>query len=145
MIDEITSFEPSLAQAISTLLGQLTAQPRPFGDDDLRRIIADPASHLFVVRAESKVVAMLTLGCYFSPTGRKAWIEDVVVDEAFRSRGLGRKMVEYAIRYCKTKLAPCTLMLTSNPGRIAANELYRSSGFEQKITNVYKLNCPDNE
>ena len=114
-------------------------------EEELQRIVADPASHLFVARINEKVVAMLTLGDYHSPTGRKAWVEDVVVDEAFRGRGLGREMVEFAIQYCKTHLAPCTLMLTSNPTRVAANELYRSSGFEQKITNVYKLNCPDNE
>ena len=145
MIDEITSFEPSLAPSINKLLRQLTELSRPFSDDDLRRIVADPASHLFVVRAESEVVAMLTLCCYSSPTSRKAWIEDVVVDNSFRGRGLGRELVEYAKRYCQTQLTPCTLMLTSNPTRVVANELYRSSGFEQKITNVYRLNCPDNE
>ena len=145
MIEEITSADHATATAISTLLGQLTSHPCPFGEGELQRIIADPASHLFVARIEERVAAMLTLGSYLSPTGCKAWIEDVVVDEAFRGRGLGRELVEFAIQYCKTHLALCTLMLTSNPTRVAANELYRSSGFEQKITNVYKLNCPDNE
>ena len=145
MIEEITSADRSTAEAISALLGQLTTHPCPFGEREVQRIIADLASHLFVARIEGKVVAMLTLGSYLSPTGRKAWIEDVVVDEVFRGQGLGRKLVEFAIQYSKTHLAPCTLMLTSNPARVAANELYRSSGFEQKITNVYKLNCPDNE
>ena len=145
MIEEITSADHPTVEAISALLSQLTSHPCTFGEEELQRIVADPASHLFVARIDEKVVAMLTLGGYSSPTGRKAWIEDVVVDEAFRGRGLGREMVEFAIQYCKTHIAPCTLMLTSNPMRIAANELYRSSGFEQKITNVYKLNCPDNE
>ena len=81
---------------------------------------------------------MLTLGTYLSPTGRKAWIEDVVVDSAYRGKGYGKMLVEHAIEYART-LSPCTLMLTSNPARIAANELYRASGFEQKITNVYKM------
>ena len=145
MIEEITSADHTTVEAITTLLGQLTSHPCAFGKEELQRIVTDPASHLFVARIDEKVVAMLTLGDYHSPTGRKAWIEDVVVDEAFRGRGLGREMVEFAIQYCKTHLVPCTLMLTSNPTRVAANELDRSSGFEQKITNVYKLNSPDNE
>jgi ribosomal protein S18 acetylase RimI-like enzyme len=61
------------------------------------------------------------------------------VSNEYRGRGLGRKIVEYAIEYCKKHYAPCTLMLTSNPKRVAANELYRSSGFEPKQTNVYKM------
>ena len=85
---------------------------------------------------------MLTLGTYLSPTSRKVWVEDVVVDSAFRSRGYGRALIDHAIDYCELHLAPCTLMLTSNPTRKEANALYRKSGFEQKITNVYKLNCP---
>ena len=81
---------------------------------------------------------MLTVGNYFSPTGRKAWIEDVVVDSSMRGKGYGAMLVNHAIDYVRT-LTPCTLMLTSNPSRIAANELYRTRGFEPKHTNVYKM------
>ena len=82
---------------------------------------------------------MLTVGVYLSPTGSKAWIEDVVVDDMFRGRGLGRKLVTHAIDYCKSQNIN-TLMLTSNPKRVAANALYQSLGFERKETNVYKMN-----
>ena len=81
---------------------------------------------------------MLTLGKYYSPTGCKAWIEDVVVDNAYRGQGLGRMLVEEAIEQARGWGAE-TLMLTSNPKRIAANALYRSLGFEPKETNVYRM------
>ena len=81
---------------------------------------------------------MLTLGEYLAPTGRKMWIEDVVVDVAARGNSFGRAMVEYAVGYARG-LGDGALMLTSRPSRIAANALYRSSGFEQKETNVYKM------
>ena len=145
MIEQVTHYDEQLIAPIHSLLSQLTRQPIIFGEEELRALIANNASHLFIMREQEEVVGMLTLGIYLSPTGRKAWIEDVVVDNSFRGRGLGRELVEYAKRYCQTQLAPCTLMLTSNPTRVVANELYRSSGFEQKITNVYRLNCPDNE
>lgn len=136
-ITRITSCDTSIAKSISHLLGQLTSAPLSFGEGELRAIINDPASALFALREEDVIVGMLTVGGYFSPTGRKLWIEDVVVDARHRGKGYGRMLIEYAMEYART-LAPCTLMLTSNPARIAANELYRASGFEQKITNVYK-------
>ena len=136
-IIRLTSADAATAEDISRLLKQLTSTPIDFTESFLERIIAE-GNAIFVLREEGEVVGMLTVGSYSSPTGRKAWIEDVVVDSAHRGKGYGRVLVEHAIGYVRT-LSPCTLMLTSNPSRIAANELYRNSGFEQKITNVYKM------
>ena len=137
-IERITSADSSTAEAISLLLKQLSSQEFTFTERELSVLINDPSSTLFLLYAEGKIAGMLTLGTYLSPTGRKAWIEDVVVDSIYRGKGYGKMLVEHAIEYART-LSPCTLMLTSNPTRIAANELYRASGFEQKITNVYKM------
>lgn len=137
-IERITSADGSTAEAISLLLKQLSSQEFIFTERELAALINDSSSSLFLLYTEDKIAGMLTLGTYLSPTGRKAWIEDVVVDSAYRGKGYGKMLVEHAIEYART-LSPCTLMLTSNPARIAANELYRASGFEQKITNVYKM------
>ena len=137
-VARLTSADSETAAAISLLLKQLSTQEFTFSERELDTMINNPATAIFVLRCEGEVVGMLTVGNYFSPTGRKAWIEDVVVDISMRGRGYGAMLVNYAIEYVRT-LKPCTLMLTSNPSRIAANELYRSSGFEQKITNVYKM------
>ena len=137
-IERITSADSSTAEAISLLLKQLSSQEFSFSERELAALINDSSSSLFLLYTEDKIAGMLTLGTYLSPTGRKAWIEDVVVDSAYRGKGYGKMLVEHAIEYART-LSPCTLMLTSNPARIAANELYRASGFEQKITNVYKM------
>lgn len=133
-----TSCDSATAEAITQLLAQLTPTPHHFTERELSEVISDPSSALFLLWEGCKVVGMLTVGGYLSPTGRKLWIEDVVVDSAARGKGHGKRLVEHAIEYART-LSPCTLMLTSNPTRIAANELYRASGFEQKITNVYKM------
>lgn len=133
-----TSCDSATAEAILGLLGQLTTTPHSFTERELSELIAATASALFLLWEGSKVVGMLTVGAYLSPTGRKLWIEDVVVDSTARGKGYGKRLVEHAIEYART-FSPCTLMLTSNPARIAANELYRSSGFEQKTTNVYRL------
>ena len=83
-------------------------------------------------------MGMLTVGMYASPTGTKAWIEDVVVEAEQRGGGLGRALVEHAIGYCR-EVGIDTMYLTSNPKRVAANALYQSVGFGRKETNMYKM------
>lgn len=133
-----TSCDSATAETITQLLAQLTPTPHHFTERELNEVISDPSSALFLLWEGCKVVGMLTVGVYLSPTGRKLWIEDVVVDSAARGKGYGKRLVEHAIEYART-LSPCTLMLTSNPARIVANELYRASGFQKKTTNVYRF------
>ena len=133
-----SSCDKLTVEAIQRLLGQLSPAHFEFTLADLSRLISSPESQLFLMLHQGEIIGMLTVGTYSSPTGRKAWIEDVVMDQMFRGRGYGKRLIDHAIAYVGT-LSPCTLMLTSNPSRIAANELYRNSGFEQKITNVYKM------
>ena len=133
-----TEFHPSHYEAVVRLLGQLTSREINFTEDDYRRLIESPHSHLFLLFEDDAVAGMLTVGTYLSPTGSKAWIEDVVIDVAFRGRGLGRQLVSYAIDYCRQQGVD-TLYLTSTPKRIAANALYQSLGFERKETNVYRM------
>jgi GNAT superfamily N-acetyltransferase len=138
-IEHVAQFDSALIAPIADMLAQLTAREYPFGEQELRAIIEDSASKLFVMRDDERIMGMLTLGHYTSPTGRKVWVEDVVVSADYRGKGLGRRLINHAIAYCRENLSPCTLMLTSNPARVAANELYRTSGFEPKQTNVYKM------
>ena len=138
-IELVTQFDSALIAPIADMLAQLTAREYPFGEQELRAIIEDSASQLFIMRDDERIMGMLTLGHYTSPTGGKVWVEDVVVSTEYRGEGLGRKLINHAIEYCRENLSPCTLMLTSNPARVAANELYRTSGFEPKQTNVYKM------
>lgn len=138
-IEATSQFDASLIAPINDMLAQLTGREMQFGEEELRAIIENSASQLFILRDNEKAIGMLTLGRYASPTGVKVWVEDVVVMNEYRGAGLGRRLINHAIEYCRENLSPCTLMLTSNPARIAANELYRTSGFEPKQTNVYKM------
>lgn len=133
-----TAFEGRHYEAVVHLLSQLTSRSITFREDDYCQLLADSHSRLFLLLDKEVVIGMLTVGFYLSPTGSKAWIEDVVVDNAYRGRGLGKRLVAHAIDYCKEQGID-TLILTSNPKRIAANALYRSLGFEQKETNVYRM------
>ena len=137
-IFEATTAENVYVDAINRLLVQLSSSPVLFTHGKLEDIVASSSSHLFFAEHAGEIVGMLTIGEYLAPTGRKVWIEDVVVDEAMRGRSLGRMLVEHAITYSKTT-GGGALMLTSRPSRIAANRLYRSCGFEPKETNMYRM------
>lgn len=128
----------SYVEPMNRLLSQLSSSGAGITLEQLQRLVDNSASHLFLGKYNGVIVAMLTLGEYLAPTGRKMWIEDVVVDTAARGHSFGRAMLEYAIGFAR-ELGDGVLMLTSRPSRIAANALYRSCEFEQKETNVYKM------
>ena len=134
----VDSFDSSLVEPIGRMLQQQTGTKTTFDEEQLRIIIRDMSCRLFVARSQGEVVGMFSLCTYSSPSMRKVWLEDVVVDSAARGRGIGRAMVAYAINFAR-QIAPCCLMLTSSPHRIEANALYRSMGFEPKQTNLYKM------
>ena len=138
-ISLLTSGDAQTAEALRLLIEQLTGRDSTFGEEELRQTLQDNASRLFVMRHEGVIIGMLTLCIYHCPTARKVWVEDVVVDSAYRGQGLGKELMAYAIDYVEKNLAPCSLMLTSRPTRVAANALYRKIGFEPRETNVYKM------
>ena len=137
-----TACEAGHYEAVCRLMGQLTTRGIVLTVEDYVRLVQSPCSRLFLLLCEGRVGGMLTVGTYLSPTGSKAWIEDVVVDEALRGSGLGRVLVEHAIGYCKEE-GIGTVYLTSNPKRVAANGLYQSMGFVRKETNMYKMNLTE--
>ena len=91
---------------------------------------------LLLLAVDGDVMGMCTLGFYTSPTGRKAWMEDLVVDETCRGMHLGERLFNFAADFAEHE-GYDTLMLTSRPARIAANRMYQKLGFGRKETNVY--------
>ena len=137
-IIEIKTYSPEYHEAIQRFLNQLTTSPMVLTESMFHQLLDSENSHLFFIMKEEQIAGMLTVGIYYSPTGGKAWIEDVVVDETFRGQGLSKVLVAHAIEFVKSQQIPL-LMLTSNPKRIAANKLYQAMGFERKETNVYRM------
>jgi ribosomal protein S18 acetylase RimI-like enzyme len=125
--------------AFGRLIPQLSRSSPPPDEDELREIVATPGTVVLVARDDDgTVLGSLTLVTFRIPTGMRAWIEDVVVDEAARGRGVGDALNRAALdaaraRGCKT------VDLTSRPSREAANRLYQRLGFEARDTNVYRF------
>ena len=135
---EVKEPSPGYLEKTNSLIRQLSPTASPITQNDMEVLVGSSDSHLYFLAVDGEIAAMCTLAAYPAPTGRKAWIEDVVVDEKYRGTGLGRMIVENVIREAR-QYAPCTLMLTSRPARTAANTLYKTTGFERKETNVYRM------
>ena len=121
--------------ALARLLPQLSSAPPP--DASALAAIMSAGSTLFVARVDGQIVGSLTLVFYRIPTGLKAWIEDVVVDEAARGHGVGEALSQAALEEARRHGAKA-VSLTSRPSREAANRLYQRIGFVARDTNVYR-------
>lgn len=112
----------------------------------LHRAVTSAASHFFAVMTDDDhIIGCATLCVFESPTGRKASVEDVVVSSQYRGQGLGRLLMEHVIEYARKELKIVDIHLTSRPHRVAANELYKKLGFQQKQTNVYVMKVNEGE
>ncbi len=137
-VSEVLEVSDELVQAFVALIPQLSSSSPPPGPSELGQMVASEASVLFVARDESgSIVGSLTLALFRVPTGVRAWIEDVVVDESARGAGAGEALVLAALDRADAAGAK-TVDLTSRPSREAANRLYRRVGFEERVTNVYR-------
>lgn len=136
---EVIEVDDELVEAFARLTPQLSSSSPAPGADELAAIVASPATVLFVAKDidSGTIVGALTLALFRIPTGLRAWIEDVVVDEAARGRGVGAALSNAAIDRARREGAK-TVDLTSRPSRAAANRLYKRVGFEERDTNVYR-------
>ncbi len=138
IVREATEVTAELVDAFERLIPQLSRSNPPPSAAELDEIVRSPATVLLVAESDSGViVGSLTLALFRIPTGLRAWIEDVVVDESARGAGVGEALNREALDRARAAGAT-TVDLTSRPSREAANRLYRRLGFEQRDTNVYR-------
>jgi ribosomal protein S18 acetylase RimI-like enzyme len=142
-IEVVATADFELEAAVAGLVPQLSSSSPPPTLGQLQRIIEDPATTLLLASTEGGVVGMLTLAVFLLPTGVRAWIEDVVVDDHARGAGVANALVQAALELAEKEGAR-TVDLTSRPDREAANRLYLRLGFTRRETNVYRRLLRDN-
>ena len=139
-IEQARVADAELAEAIAHLLPQLSAHVVAPTIGELDALLRSAATTLLVARdsgREDRIAGILTLALFRIPSGVRAWIEDVVVDESARGRGVGEALCREALLLAAAHGAS-SVMLTSRTAREAANRLYRRMGFELYETNVYR-------
>ena len=138
-IRPVTEVTESLTDAYRVLIPQLSSSSNPPTGEALQRIIESDSAQILIAEDENgEIVGTMTLIIFQIPTGIRAWIEDVVVDSSARGKGIGKKLNLAALELAKQAGAK-TVDLTSRPARQEANQLYRSIGFAERETNVYRF------
>ena len=129
-----------MQKEIDLLLHELSPTLGTIDRDRVNRLLKEDRLTLFAAEDDNdRLAGMLTLTFCPTLTGDKYWIEDVIVHDAFRGQGIGKALVKAAVSHVKQSGRPCRIYLTSNPSRTAARNLYRSEGFEEYDTGVFRL------
>ena len=135
-VKQVREVTGPLLEAFARLMPQLSPRLGAPSREVLRRVAGSETGELLAAVAGERIVGVLTLAWYDAPSGRKAWIEDVVVDGAARGCGAGDALVRAAVEHA-ARIGAGKVMLTSNPAREAARALYRKVGFEEVETTVF--------
>lgn len=140
-IEELKLVGESEVADVNGLLKQLVHDPAtyaPISLETLRKIAADPDVVIVVAREGARVVGIGFLFIIMKPRGHYAYLEDMMVDESQRGKGIGEAIGKQLIESAK-KRSVGTIELSARPSRVAANKLYQKLGFEHKDTNVYRM------
>lgn len=109
-ITQATTVSDELIAAFARLVRQLSTSAQLPTRAELEEIVSSPAATILLARGpDGQIIGSLTLVVFRTLTGVRAWIEDVVVDEAARGQGAGEELVREAIRLAdESGLAPST-------------------------------------
>jgi ribosomal protein S18 acetylase RimI-like enzyme len=135
LLDKVTG---EVAEAFARLLPQLSSSAAPPGQAAIEAIAGFPANTVLIARSAGVITGMLTLVMFPLPSGIRAWIEDVVVDESARGQGIGEALTREALR-CAREAGARTVDLTSRPSRAAAGRLYERVGFAVRESRLYRF------
>jgi ribosomal protein S18 acetylase RimI-like enzyme len=141
-IDLVSSVTSEVVAGFARLLPQLSTSAPALRAKDIEAIISREGTTLFVARGlDREILGTVTLVCFRIPSGRRARIESLIVDESARGRGVGRALCQAALDQA-ARTGADTVDLTSSHAREAANALYQRMGFQLRASNVYRYALP---
>jgi ribosomal protein S18 acetylase RimI-like enzyme len=136
-IEELREVTDDVVEAFARLLPQLSRSAKPLDAAAIKHLVSSDAVTVLLAKSDDTIIGTLSLVVFRIPTGGRAWIEDVVVDEAAGRQGTGTALVRAAIQLARAA-GVRTVDLTTRPARVAAGNLYERAGFTQRETRVYR-------
>ncbi len=136
-VEELHSYSLSDVSDMDGLMKELS--PTSFCNEAiLDAIITDVNSHAYIIRRDNHIIGAGCLCVMHTLEFTIANVESVVVASCYRGKGYGKELVDYIIGEAR-RICVHSVHLTSNPKRIAANNLYKKMGFVKYDTNCYFL------
>ncbi|MFD1738746.1 GNAT family N-acetyltransferase [Bacillus salitolerans] len=109
-------------------------------EEQIEKIRRDPNNFLFVYDVRGQILGTLTLNiCLQALHGSRPYgiVENIIVHEHYRSKNIGKKLLQYAERYCKS--IDChRIMLLSNSRRQKAHQFFEREGYDGSISKGFK-------
>jgi len=101
VVEPVVDASDEVVAACHRLIPQLSSSSRPITIGELAEIVEGDSTVLFAARSDGEIVGLLTLAIFRIPTAVRAWIEDVVVDERARGKGVGEALNQAALAEAK--------------------------------------------
>jgi GNAT superfamily N-acetyltransferase len=130
---------PGLVPTYEWLLAPPGSRPRAWdadrAADALARVCASEDSAVLVAREGERLVGVCTVYLDIESVrfGRRAWVEDLMVDPERRSRGIGRRLLDAAKAWARDRGAT-HLELDSAEGRVDAHRFYQRERPDSRST-----------
>ena len=122
---------------INHLLPQLTSSGATITQDWLIHVLT-MRTRVFVAMDGDRTIGTVLLAPMVILVAQKDWIEDVVVDSAYRGLGVANQLMGMA-ESASRENGVRSVNLTSNPSRGPARSLYEKRGYELRDTGVFRL------
>lgn len=130
------NLNPHLQQQAALLFGQLTNAVEAIPLDTL--LTNNAQLTVLGCMEGDKLLGMGSMATYRVVSGYKGWIEDVVVDQAQRGRGIGRELMKQLLDKGR-QMGLNEILLFTAYHRKPAIALYESLGFKKKDSYLYVL------
>ena len=139
-IEVVREATAMLQSALARLLPQLNPNLEVPDMKRLRRLIADPAVTLLLAVDGDDIVGTTTVIVYTTPFWIKARLDEVVVDDSARGKGVGEALVKAALDIGRERGAQVAeLQSGRGPARQAAHRLYLRLGFKIRDSDVLRI------
>ncbi len=141
-IGPMTEYDGDIAEAMGRLRQQLSA--RHDGSAISREIIEELIeSHyhdIIMALDDGKMVGMVIVSTVMATLDRNVYMEDLVVDEAYRGQGIGGQLLEAVKEWGRNHGCRRLEFTSSNrDNKVGARDFYINHGAEIRETDFYRV------
>lgn len=138
-IERLTMYSEQDAIDMGKLMPVLSEKfsNQPINRGLLKEIIESPFHEQIVARLDARIVGCATLSITMGVgAGRKAYLEDFVVDPTIQGQGIGGKIWEEITKWCTEQ--DLRLFFTSSAEKEDAHRFYEKKGASVRNTTVFQ-------